>query len=564
MEDAPMTTPQQISAAGLARPRLLIVDDLKDNRIILTRRLRARGYDVAEAADGVEALALIARETFDAVLLDVVMPGMDGFEVLHAIRQTHSERDLPVIMATVMDGAQDVVRALREGANDYIVKPIDFAVAQARIDVHVQRKNAEACARQRQPELEGLVFDLRKALSDADAAAQAKANFMADLSHEIRTPLNGILGLAKALAAGTSDPWQGKVLATITDSAVALERLLSDALDLSRAEAGALEIRREPFDLATVVERCASLFQPLATEKGLFFQLDIAPQARVTVVGDWLRLQQVLNNLISNAVKFTSRGGIRCTVAVEPSGFFRFDVKDTGVGFDPAVAAQLFDRFKQADGGVAARFGGSGLGLAICRQLAQLMGGDVSGQSGRQGGALFSLRLPLVVAAPVEAGSLGDAWPSAPAATPARRARVLLAEDHPTNRLVVELMLKALDVDLVVVENGAQAVEAACSQAFDCLLMDMEMPVMDGLSAIREIRRHESRTAMPAVTILALSAHASDEHKRRSLAAGADGHLTKPVHPDALLRALTETFARQAAAAPLRAGADQAVAGLVL
>lgn len=556
-----MTTPNPISAAGLARPRLLIVDDLKDNRIILTRRLRARGYDVAEAADGYEAVDIIARETFDAVLLDVVMPGMDGFEVLHAIRERHSERDLPVIMATVMDSAEDVVRALREGANDYIVKPIDFAVVQARIDVHVQRKNAEACARQSQPELEGLVADLRRALSEADAAAQAKANFMADLSHEIRTPLNGILGLAKALGAAASDPWQAKMLATITDSAVALERLLSDALDLSRAEAGALEIRKEPFDLAALVGRCASLFEPLALEKGLFFQLDIAPEARVTVVGDWLRLQQILNNLINNAVKFTSHGSVRCSVAVEPSGAFRFDVKDTGVGFDPVVTAQLFDRFKQADGDVAVRFGGSGLGLAISRQLAQLMGGDITAEARPQEGALFSLLLPLAVAEPVQADPLAGAWPSAPTGTSARRARVLLAEDHPTNRLVVELMLKAFDVDMVVVENGAQAVEAVCSQAFDCLLMDMEMPVMDGLSAIREIRGHEARAGTRPVTILALSAHASDEHKQRSVAAGADGHLTKPVHPDALLKALTEAFARKRMAAGVGVSADQAVAG---
>jgi CheY-like chemotaxis protein len=561
MEDLPMTTPTQISAAGLARPRLLIVDDLKDNRVLLMRRLRARGYDVTEAADGQEAVDLIAREAFDAVLLDVVMPGMDGFQVLHAIRERYSDRDLPVIMATVMDSAEDVVRALREGANDYIVKPIDFAVVQARLDVHVQRKHAEACARQSQPELEGLVADLRKALSEADEAARVKANFMADLSHEIRTPLNGILGLAKALSAAASDPWQGKMLTTITDSAVALERLLSDALDLSRAEAGALDIRKEPFDLAAVVERSARLFETLALEKGIDFELDIAPEARVTVTGDWLRLQQILNNLISNAVKFTSRGGVRCTVAMAPSGGLRFDVRDTGVGFDAAVAPELFDRFKQADGTVAARFGGSGLGLAISRQLAQLMGGEITAASRLREGSLFSLVLPL----PVTHAALDDApvgaWQPAGVAPAGRRPRVLLAEDHPTNRLVVELMLKAYDVDLVVVENGAQAVEAFCSQTFDCLLMDMEMPVMDGLTAIGNIRDHEARAALPAVAILALSAHTSEEHKQRSLTAGADGHLTKPVHPEALFRALAEAFGRRRSMVGADVSGEDAVVG---
>lgn len=549
MEDVPMTTPDPISAAGLARPRLLVVDDLKDNRILLTRRLRARGYEVVEAADGFEALAIIACQSFDCVLLDVVMPGMDGFQVLRAIRERYSDRDLPVIMATVKDDAQDVVQALREGANDYIVKPIDFAVVQARVDAHVQRKHAEACARQSQPELEGLVASLRTALAEADDAARLKANFMADLSHEIRTPLNGILGVAKALAGAASDPWQGKMLATITDSAVALERLLSDALDLSRAEAGALEIRQEPFDLAALVERCAGLFEPVARDKGLALQLEIAPEARVTVMGDWLRLQQILNNLISNAVKFTSHGSVRCAVRAEPAGGFRFDVKDTGVGFDAAIAPQLFDRFKQADAGVAARFGGSGLGLAISRRLARLMGGDITAQSRPLEGALFSLLLPLTVSRLAPAGPIQANWASASAAGADRRGRVLLAEDHATNRLVVELMLRACDVDLVVVENGAQAVDAFCSQSFDCLLMDMEMPVMDGLSAIREIRGHEARTGARPVAILTLSAHAAEEHRQRSTAAGADGHLTKPVHPEALLTALGQVFSRRSPAA---------------
>jgi CheY-like chemotaxis protein/two-component sensor histidine kinase len=568
-----MTTPDPISAADLARPRLLVVDDLKDNRILLTRRLRARGYEVVEAADGFEALAVIARQAFDAVLLDVVMPGMDGFQVLRAIRERHSARDLPVIMATVKDDAQDVVRALREGANDYILKPIDFAVVQARVDAHVQRKQAEACARQSQPELEGLVADLRTALAEADDAARLKANFMADLSHEIRTPLNGILGVAKAMAAAASDPWQGKMLATITESAVALERLLSDALDLSRAEAGALEIRQEPFDLAALVERCAGLFEPLAQEKGLDLQLEIEPEARVTVTGDWLRLQQILNNLISNAVKFTSRGSVRCSVMRAVSGGFRFDVQDTGVGFDAAIAPLLFDRFKQADQAVAARFGGAGLGLAISRRLARLMGGDITAQSRPQEGALFSLLLPLTVSPTDQAEPVAEIWPSSSTARLGRRGRVLLAEDHATNRLVVELMLRACNVDLVVVENGAQAVDAFCSQTFDCLLMDMEMPVMDGLSAIRGIRSHEARTGAQPVGILTLSAHATEEHRQRSAAAGADGHLTKPVHPEALLKALADIFRRrrpaddgqvstlETAGAPWQPTGDQAVAG---
>jgi len=529
-----MATSKQASADGLAPPRLLIVDDLKDNRIILTRRFRARGYEIVEAEDGFEALDVLAREAFDAVILDVVMPGMDGFEVLRVIRQSHSAKDLPVIMATVMDGVRDVIQALREGANDYIVKPIDFAVVQARVDAHVQRKRSEDHALRSQPELEALVAQLRAALAEADAASMLKSNFMADLSHEIRTPLNGILGLSKALVAATENPRQRQMLLTLTDSAIALERLLSDALDLSRAEAGALEIRQERFDLAALVERCAALFEPLALDKGLAFELDIQTAARVWVVGDWLRLQQILTNLLNNAVKFTARGSVSCCVALEADGRFRFDVRDTGVGFDASAAPDLFDRFTQADHAVAARFGGAGLGLAISRQLAHLMGGDITADSRPQEGALFSLRLPLAMAPAQDA----TAAPASLAGQLCRPARVLLADDHATNRLVVQLMLEAYDVDLVIVENGAQAVDAACSQRFDCILMDVQMPVLDGLSAVRQIRSHESRKGLAPVAILALSAHASDEHRRLSLEAGADDHLTKPVRSEALLQAV--------------------------
>ncbi len=542
MKDASRAVPNDLSAAGLARPRVLIVDDLKDNRVLLSRHMRRAGYEVVEAADGPSALQAIARQPFAAVLLDVVMPGMDGFEVLRLIRKQRSDRELPVIMATVLDGVQDVVQALREGANDYIVKPIDFTLLKVRMEAQIQRNLAEACVRQSNAQLEGLVDELRTALSEAEEAARSKANFVADLSHEIRTPLNGVLGVSKALAATVTDARQRQMLAAITDSAQALERLVSGALELARGEVGALEIRQERFDLAALVERCAGLFQPLAVEKGLSFEIEIAPEARVWVVGDWLRLQQILSNLINNAVKFTSQGGVRCTVTADPEGGFRFDVRDTGVGFDASIASQLFDRFKQADSTVAPRFGGSGLGLAISKQLAQLMGGRITASSRPLDGALFSLFLPLAAAEAAEAVVAVESADQAAIEPAGRRARILLADDHPTNRLVVELLLQASNMDLVNVENGDQALAAFRAQSFDCILMDVEMPVMDGLSAIAEIRSHEAKHGAGRTPILALSAHASEEHRARSLAAGADGHLTKPLDAKALLGTLARTI----------------------
>jgi signal transduction histidine kinase len=527
------------SVARLVRPRLLIVDDLEDNRIIMTRRFARRGFDVAEASSGGQALAMIARESFDVVLLDIVMPRMDGFEVLTRIRQRHTAIDLPVIMATVRDAAEDVVRALKLGANDYVTKPLDFAVAQARIEVHVARKQAEARARQEQPELEALVAELRQAVDRAQAQAQAKAEFLANMSHEIRTPLNGILGMAQVLDRQCADDGHRKMLRTIIDSAVGLERLLSDALDLSRAEAGKLEIREESFDLAEVVERAAALFRAAAQDKGLAFEVAIDAAAHAGVRGDALRLQQILNNLIGNAVKFTDAGSVRCRVAAAPeAGGFRFVVEDTGIGFASASAEALFGRFEQADGSIVEKFGGSGLGLAISRQLAELMGGRLTASSRPGKGACFTLVVPLAPSLQVPVEGQGADAPAV-----ARGARVLVADDHATNRRLVELMLSPAEVEIMMVSDGAQAVRAAETESFDLILMDVQMPVLDGLSAIRAIRHMEAERAVGRTPIVALSAHALDEHVQMSLDAGADRHVVKPIRAEALLQAVRDSLA---------------------
>ncbi|MCR5878616.1 response regulator [Phenylobacterium sp. J367] len=530
--------------ASLVRPRLLIVDDLEDNRILMSRRFSRRGFDVLQAGDGPEALEIVAREPLDLVLLDIVMPGMSGFEVLTRIREIHSSATLPVIMATVKDGSADVVRALRLGANDYLTKPVDFDIAQARLEAHVARKQAEERGRRDQPDLEKLVVELRRTVRQAEAATRAKSDFLANMSHEIRTPLNGILGVASVLATRLDGDAEKKMVRTIVDSAEALERLLSDALDLSRVEAGKLEIRKERFDLPTIVERAAALFRPKAEEKGLVFTVVVEPQARATVTGDPLRVQQILTNLISNAVKFTSEGSVSCRVAREDDGF-RFEVRDTGIGFDPSRAAELFGRFEQADGAIVEKFGGSGLGLSISRHLAELMHGTLGATATPGKGAVFTLCLPLgmpsaldmAIAAPGPDAVAGDG----------RRAKVLVADDHATNRRVVELMLAAEPVDLTLVGDGSQALDAVAADRFDLILMDVQMPVLDGLSAIRAIRRREAELGLERTPIVALSAHALPEHVEMSLKAGADRHVTKPLRAETLLQALADSLAEGAA-----------------
>jgi len=372
----------------------------------------------------------------------------------------------------------------------------------------------------------------------AEAANRAKSEFLANMSHEIRTPLNGVMGVAGALArtALTSD--QRQMVELIETSAETLEQLLTDILDLARVEAGRLEIKDEPFDLSALLRATAALFEARAREKWVGFELVMGEGCEGRFVGDAVRLRQILANLLSNAVKFTEAGRVRLRVEAEPDArtgktALRFVVEDTGIGFDPSVAAELFERFRQADGSITRRYGGSGLGLAISKSLAERMGGQLYATSSPGEGSTFTLALPLPRAAAMET-SAEEPAASAPARSE-RRLHVLLAEDHPTNRRVVELILRAAGVELTSVCNGAEAVEAFSACPFDLVLMDMQMPVMDGLSAIEAIRAHERARGAARTPILTLTANAMPDHARASRRAGADGHLTKPISAQALL-----------------------------
>ena len=380
---------------------------------------------------------------------------------------------------------------------------------------------------------------IMRARDAAEAANRAKSEFLANMSHEIRTPLNGVMGVASALAQTPLTDAQAEMVGLIETSGQTLEAILADVLDLARVEAGRLELKAEPFDLGDCLKSAAALFRPAIEGKALGFDIDIAPEAQGAFVGDAVRVRQILCNLLSNAVKFTSAGrlGLKAAARDEARGRTRLTltVSDTGIGFQPEVKARLFERFQQADGSITRRYGGTGLGLAISRALAEAMGGDLEAESTPGEGATFTLTLYLTRAAKPALPA-----PAAPSnlSHGEREPRVLLAEGHAINRKFVELLLGQVGVDLVSVENGAEAVEAAAAGSFDLILMDMQMPVMDGLTAIRAIRQDERARRAPPTPIWALSANALPEHIAASMAAGADGHLTKPVSGAALLQVL--------------------------
>ncbi|MDR3508942.1 MAG: ATP-binding protein [Caulobacteraceae bacterium] len=382
---------------------------------------------------------------------------------------------------------------------------------------------------------------IAKARDDAEAANQAKSEFLANMSHEIRTPLNGVLGIASALARTNLSREQRDMVGLIEASGQTLGNLLSDLLDLARIESGRMTLSHERFEMDAAVGPVAALFETTAVTKGLRFEVNLPQTARGAFAGDVGRIRQILSNLVSNAVKFTTEGRVRLGVEVQELETLcrcRFTVSDTGIGFDAATRDRLFSRFVQADASITRRFGGTGLGLSISRRLAEMMGGSLTAE-GRPGvGAVFTLTRDLPRAAPETAAAPGEApaWETdggAPCSI-----RVLLAEDHPTNQKVVALILGAIGVELTSVENGQEAIEAFESQDFDVILMDMQMPVMDGLTAIRAIRAREAARRLPRTPIYALTANAMAEHHEASRAAGADAHLPNPITAKALIEAV--------------------------
>jgi len=368
----------------------------------------------------------------------------------------------------------------------------------------------------------------------AELASRSKSEFLANMSHEIRTPLNGVVGVADLLARAGLPERERQMAEIIRSSGQSLERLLSDVLDLARVEAGQLTIERAPFNAADLVRAVAALSRLRADEKGLALRAEIDPALERWFIGDAVRVRQILTNLTSNAVKFTEHGSVTLGALMAAPGVLRFCVRDTGVGFSPEVKERLFARFQQADGSITRRFGGSGLGLAISRQLAALMGGvvDCESEAGRGSRFWFEARFEPTETPAAAAGA------DESTVAQGRPIRVLLADDHATNQLVVRMMLDQFGVETRVVENGAEAVEAVRRERFDAVLMDMQMPVMGGLEATRLIRAEERAAGAPHLPIIMLSANALAEHRDAGRLAGADGHVAKPVTITSLMAAL--------------------------
>ncbi|MBU1346941.1 MAG: response regulator [Alphaproteobacteria bacterium] len=454
--------------------------------------------------------------------------------LLHVSLHMHHVRPLlfsAVIPHSLYFLGLPIYGALAEGKPHEMLIAVGGVLYMMHLVVAVRQSSATMGA------LQSANDEARAERSKAEVASAAKSEFLAVISHEIRTPMNAVISAANLLRRTRLDREQREHVSMLLDAGDVLVGLLNDVLDLSKIEAGKMQLESSVVDLREKLGSLGRLWEPKAAANGVRMKIEIEPGVPDCVRTDPLRLQQMLFNLLSNAVKFTDDGSI--TVAVDwrdADNRLILAVTDTGCGIPPERLAHIFDSFEQVDAGTTRKYGGTGLGLAISRRLAEIMGGRLTAESVVGEGSTFVLSLPVEAVAK-------------PAAEPRRRASsqkelqgkvILAADDHPVNRRILTLLLEPHGCQIVLVENGAEAVEAARSQRFDAILMDMQMPVMDGLEAAAGIRAEGLNRRTP---MIALTANAMDVHRAAWDATGVHAFLTKPIDPVLLAATLAEACA---------------------
>jgi signal transduction histidine kinase len=535
-----------------SKVNILIVDDAADKLLALDTVLADLGERVVTAASGREALRRLLADDFAVVLLDVNMPDLDGFETASLIRQRKRSEHTPIIFITADGDETHVTRGYSLGAVDYIVAPLLPEVLRTKVSVFVElyRKQREI---ERQADQRVVLALMQAERDEAERANRAKSEFLANVSHELRTPMNAIIGMTDLALQEPLTPSARDYLETARTSATLLVSLLNEILDFSKLDSGRFSLEAAPFDLRVAVQQTVKTLIHHAEAKNLRLDCDITEGVDMRVAGDSLRLRQVLNNLIGNAIKFTSQGAV--TVSVRPvtsddsNVSFQFAVRDTGIGISPEDQGKIFAPFTQVDASMTRRFGGAGLGLTIAANLVAMMGGQLHVESEPGSGSTFSFTIRLPRAASPPPPPTSEAIAAAPAKASAALC-ILLAEDTHANQKLITTVLRRRGHRVEVVSNGAEAVEAVRQGRYDVILMDIQMPIMDGFEATAAIRAL-AEPAIATVPIVALTAHAMQGDDDRCLMAGMDAYLAKPIDIRTLVDLVEELPHRARRTVPL-------------